>query len=299
MKTNKVVEYLTHPRKIVLKYFYWLLGDEIYLKLLFRDRLGYCLNLSNPKTYNEKLQWLKLYNRNPLYVKLVDKYEVKDIVAKIIGDKHIIPTLGIYDSVDDIDFETLPEKFVLKCTHDSGGIVICDDKHSLNIKKAKRVLERGLKRNYYSKNREWPYKNVQRRIIAEQYMADKDGELKDYKFFCFDGKPEYMFIASDRFNKGEETKFDFYDMDFNHLPFTNGHPNALKRIEKPKGFEEMKKLSAMLSVNIPHVRVDFYDIDGKIYFGEMTFFHWSGIVPFEPFEWDRKFGDLIKLPDIR
>ena len=299
MKSNKVIEYLTHPRKIVLKYFYWLLGDEVYLKLLFRDRLGYRLNLSNPKTYNEKLQWLKLYNRNPLYVKLVDKYEVKDIVSKIIGGEHIIPTLGIYESVEDIDFETLPEKFVLKCTHDSGGIVICDDKPSLNIEKAKRVLKRGQKRNYYSKNREWPYKNVPRRIIAEQYMADKDGELKDYKFFCFNGKPEYMFIASDRFNKGEETKFDFYDMEFNHLPFTNGHPNAFKRIEKPKGFEEMKKLAAMLSANIPHVRVDFYDIDGKIYFGEMTFFHWSGIVPFEPFEWDRKFGDLIKLPDIR
>ena len=254
------------------------------------------MNLDNPKTYNEKLQWLKLYYRNPEYTPMVDKAEAKQYVSSIIGEEHIIPTLAVYDKVEDIDFDSLPNQFVLKCTHDSGGIVICTDKNKLDKKEAIKKLRKGLKKNYYYRNREWPYKNVKPRIIAEQYMSDAEGELKDYKFFCFNGVPEFMFIASDRFNKQEDTKFDFFDMDFNHLPFTNGHPNATKQIEKPAGFEEMKRLAAILSKDMPHVRVDFYDINGKIYFGELTFFHWSGFTPFRPIEWDYKFGEKIILP---
>lgn len=279
-----------------LKVFSRLISDRKYLELLFPLETGYKLDLDNPQTFNEKLQWLKLYNRKPEYSQMVDKVEAKKYVANIIGEEHIIPTLAVYDRLEDIDFEALPNQFVLKCTHDSGGIVVCRDKSNLNREEALRKLSQGLKKNYFYQNREWPYKNVKPRIIAERYMEDESGELKDYKYFCFNGEPKAMFIASDRFNKTEETKFDFFDMDFNHLPFTNGHPNATKPVEMPKGFEEMKKLAAKLSIGIPHVRVDFYDVDGKVYFGEMTFFHWSGLVPFEPFEWDLKFGKWIILP---
>ena len=254
------------------------------------------MDLENPVTFNEKLQWLKLYNRNPMYTTMVDKYEAKKYVANIISDEHIIPTLGIYDSVEDIDFDSLPNQFVLKCTHDSGGIVICQDKTQLNRKEAIKKLRKGLKSNFYWTNREWPYKNVTPRIIAEKYMTNGDGELRDYKFFCFDGVPRVMFIASDRFNKEEETKFDFFDMEFNHLPFRNGHPNATKPIERPAEFDEMRMLASKLSKGIPQVRVDFYDVNGQIYFGEMTFFHWSGFVKFDPEEWDYKIGEMIELP---
>lgn len=282
-------------RKLLLV-FAWFIPDKLFLKIRFRLLTGYRLNIDNPQTYNEKLQWLKLYYRNPEYTPMVDKYEAKGYVSKIIGEDHIIPTLAVYNRVEDIDYDSLPNQFVLKCTHDSGGIVICTDKSILNRKEAAKKLHKGLKKNYYYRNREWPYKNVKPRVIAEQYMSDADGELKDYKFFCFDGVPEYMFVASDRFNKQEDTKFDFFDMDFNHLPFTNGHPNATKHIDKPADFDEMKRLAAILSKDMPHVRVDFYDINGKIYFGELTFFHWSGFTPFRPIEWDYKFGEKLLLP---
>ena len=270
-------------------------NDEKYLKILYRYSLKKELNLENPKTYNEKLQWIKLFDRNPEYTKMVDKYEVKKYVANIIGEEYIIPTLGVWDKFDDIDFESLPNQFVLKCTHDSGGLVIVKDKKNFNKAAAKRKINHCLKRNYYYNKREWPYKNVKPRIIAEKYMEDNETkELRDYKFFCFDGKVKAMFIATDRFAK-EETCFDFYDENFNHLPFTNGHPNSKKKIEKPDKFEEMIKLAEELSQNIPHVRVDLYNINGKIYFGELTFFHWSGLKPFVPEKWDEQFGEWINL----
>ena len=254
------------------------------------------MDFSNPKTYNEKLQWLKLYDRNPDYTKMVDKAAAKDYVKNIIGEKHIIPTLGVWDRPEDIDFEKLPSKFVLKCTHDSGGIVICHDKAKLNKDEVIAKFKKALKTNYYYQNREWPYFHVKPRIIGEELMVDESGvELKDYKWFCFNGEPKALFIASDRMTPGEETKFDFFDMDFNHLPFTNGHPNANLLPRKPAGFDEMRKLASQLSVGIPHVRVDFYDVNGHIYFGELTFYHWSGIVPFKPDNWDRVFGDWINL----
>jgi len=285
--------------KISLLYrFARLFPDRLFLELLFPLRTGYKLNLKAPQTFNEKLQWLKLYDRKPEYTQMVDKLEAKKYVANIIGEEHIIPTLAVYDRVEDINFDALPNRFVLKCTHDSGGIVICKDKATLDRRAAIEKLRRGLKQNYFYQNREWPYKNVKPRIIAEQYMEDESGELKDYKIFCFDGKPEYMFIATDRFNKEEETKFDFYDMEFNHLPFTNGHPNASREIEKPQSFEEMKRLAAKLSKGLPQVRVDFYDVNGHVYFGELTFFHWSGMTPFNPIEWDKKFGEKIKIPEL-
>nr|WP_289130582.1 ATP-grasp fold amidoligase family protein [uncultured Clostridium sp.] len=273
------------------------MSDEKFLKKQFKNVFGYELDLENPITYSEKLQWLKLFDRNPKYTKLVDKYEVKKIIAEMIGDEYIIPTIGVWDKFDEIDFTKLPQQFVLKCTHDSGGLVICKDKNEFNIKKAKKKIEKCLKNDYYMQNREWPYKNVKPRIIAEEYMVDESGyELKDYKIFCFNGEAKAMFIASDRSNPKEETKFDFYDMNFNHLPFENGHPNSKKEIKKPESLELMTKLAETLSVELPQARIDFYDINGKVYFGEITFFHWSGFKKFEPKEWDEIFGGWIKLP---
>lgn len=300
--SNTIIDIIKNPPLLFLTlghrgFFNWL-NDKQYLTIAFWARLHRRLNLDNPRAYNDKLQWLKLYDRNPLYTKLVDKYEVKPIVAEIIGERYIIPTLGVYDKFDEIDFEKLPNRFVLKCTHDSGGLVVCKDKASLNIEQAQKVINQSMRHNYYYGMREWPYKNVRPRIIAEEYMEDSQyGELRDYKFFCFDGVVKALFIASDRMNKNEETKFDFFDENFNHLPFRNGHPNASVMPKKPKCFDEMKSLAAKLSRGIPHVRIDLYEVDGRVYFGEMTFFHWSGMTQFEPIEWDYKFGEWIKLPN--
>lgn len=273
-----------------------LLSDKAFLKLQYRCLCGKPLNIKHPQTYNEKLQWLKVYNQNPLYTKLVDKALVKNYVAELIGEDHIIPTIAVYNRVEEIEWEKLPNQFVIKCTHDSGGNVICHDKSQLNIESAQEKLSRCLKHNFYWDTREWPYKNVKPRIIVEKYMTDGDGELKDYKFFCFDGTPKALFIATDRFTKNVETKFDYFDMDFNHLSFRGGHPNSEKPIQKPDGFDQMKEMASKLSVGFPHVRVDLYYVDGKIYFGEYTFYHWGGMMPFEPEEWNHKFGSWITLP---
>lgn len=271
------------------------LPDKVYLKLIYRVNMRKPLNLKNPQTYNEKLQWLKLYNRRPEYTNLVDKYAVRDYVSKKIGTDYLIPLLGVWENVDKINFESLPEQFVLKCNHDSGGLIICKDKSSLDVQNAEKFLKKKLKRNYYWMSREWPYKNIKRKIIAEKYMVDESGyELKDYKFFCFDGECKAIFIAS---NRGVDTRFDFFDREFNHLPFKNGHENADQPLKKPKILDEMIIIAEKLSVGIPQVRVDLYDVLGKIYFGEMTFFHWGGKKPFEPEEWDYTFGSWIKLPN--
>lgn len=275
------------------------ISDDKYLKELYKKRMKKDLDLEDPKTYNEKLQWLKLYDRNPLYSRLVDKYEVKSYVASIIGEEYIIPTIGVWDKFSDIDFKKLPNQFVLKCTNDSGGIVICKDKKSFPKWKSKIKLSLYGKRNFYYRSREWPYKNVKPRIIAEKYMEDRNyRELRDYKFFCFQGKPKLMFVASNRQGEGE-TYFDFFDMDYNHLDIINGHSNAPQQPAKPKNFDKMIKFAEMLSKDIPHVRVDFYEVNGKLYFGELTFYHWSGLVPFEPEEWDYKLGDMIDLSKIK
>lgn len=280
-------------------YLKWM-PDILFLKILFRLKMGYPLNLKHPQTFNEKLQWLKLHDRNPRYTQLVDKYEVRKYVAETIGEEYLIPLLGVWDKFDDIDFDKLPNQFVLKCTHDSGGLVICKDKSKLDLKVARKKICRCLKMNYYWALREWPYKNVKPRIIAEKYMEDSaDKELRDYKFFCFSGVAKLLFIATNRGNKLEETTFDFFDMNFRHLNVTNGHPNAKETPHKPETFEKMKLLAEKLSKGIPQVRCDFYEVNGKTYFGELTFAHWSGFVPFEPKECDSEFGSWIKISDIR
>ena len=283
---NPILEKMTH-----------LIPDEPYLKLKFRQRMGKKLNLKDPQTFNEKLQWLKLHDRNPFYTTLVDKYEAKEYVAGILGAEYIIPTLGVWDRFDDIDFGSLPNQFVLKCTHDSGGLVIVKDKSKLDIHAAKKLIESHMEKNYYWHGREWAYKKVTPRIIAEQYMEDNETqELRDYKFFTFDGKVRALFIASDRQKEDEDTKFDFFDADGNHLDVRNGHPNAAVPPKLPKNFEEMKKLAQTLSKGSIQMRVDFYEINGKTYFGEMTLCHWNGFMPFDPEEWDYTFGSWINLP---
>ncbi len=299
---SRIKELMKNPLRIFFTlghrgFLNWM-KDKTYIKIGYRIRMKKKLNLDNPKTFNEKLQWLKLYDRKPEYTTMVDKYEVKRYVAEKIGEEYIIPTLGVWDTFDDIDFDALPNEFVLKCTHDSGGLIICRDKAALNLKAARKKIKSCLKHNFFYTNREWPYKDVKPRIIAEKLMVDESGyELKDYKIFCFDGEAKAMFIASDRNTPGEETKFDFYDMEFNHLPFTNGHPNATREIKRPTSLDEMKRLAEELSKGIPQLRVDFYDINGRVYFGELTFFHWSGMTQFNPPEWDKTFGDWIKLPE--
>ena len=295
------IKHLKNPYKIAFALsnrglLNWL-GDRPYLKLRYRGMMGKKLNLENPQTYTAKLQWMKLYDHNPAYPALVDKYEVKKYVRKIIGEEYLIEDYGVWDHFDDIPLDKLPQSFVLKCTHDSGGMLICRDKSRLDPEEARIKMEKARKRSFFKLNREWPYKNVPSRILAERYMENAaTGDLRDYKFFCFDGVPRLMFVATERQTPGVETKFDFFDMDYQHLDLVNGHPNAGKIPEKPQNFELMKELAAKLSRGIPHVRVDFYEVDGKAYFGELTFFHFSGIVPFQPECWDRTLGDWLTLP---
>lgn len=271
-----------------------IIPDELFLRVVFRYRVGYWPNLKNPKTYNEKLQWLKLHDKHPEYSQMVDKIEAKKYVASIIGEEYIIPTLGTWNCVDEIDWDSLPNQFVIKVTNDSGGIVICKDKTKLDIKKAKAKLRYGWGKNYYRFNKEYPYKYVKPRIIAEQYMSDGDKNgLRDYKFFCFKGIPKVMFLLKDRYF---DTRLNFYDLEFNKLPFERGYPNFDDELEKPEGWAEMITLAEKLSKDIPQIRVDFYSIKGKIYFGELTFFPGSGMEKFNPEEWDYKMGDWIKLP---
>ena len=299
------------------------LQDEVYLSLQYRCRMGRRLNLKAPRTFNEKIQWLKIHDRNPLYPTLVDKVAVKEWAAAKIGEEYIIPTLAVWDSVEDIDLNALPERFVLKCTHDSGSAVLCTDKASFDLEAAKKRLAGRLVLDYGARFREWPYSKVPRRVLAERFLdfgsasarndkmvnsgndniviSTKDQrsarrDLADYKFFCFGGKPELLFIATERNNPLTETRFDFFDADFRHIDVRNGHPNADVPPEKPEGFEEMKRLAATLSEGLPFVRVDFYEAGGKVYFGEMTLYHWSGLRPFEPDSYDLIFGNMIELP---
>ena len=273
-----------------------ILPDRIYLKLMFRVKLHKKLDLKNPKTFNEKLQWLKLYDRNPEYVKMVDKYEVKKYVASIIGEEYVIPTLGIYDKFEDINFDNLPKQFVIKCTHDSGGIVICRDKDKLNIEEAKSKIEKSLKENYYYYGREWPYKNVKPRIIIEKYMEDnKKKSLIDYKIFCFNDEPKIVYVSEGLENHATAS-ISFYDINYNDIDIKRSDFKKFeKKPDKPINFEKMIKFSKLLSRNIPHVRCDWYEINQKLYFGELTFSTCSGFIPFENGKMDYEIGNLLKI----
>lgn len=267
--------------------------DKEFLAPIFRSRTGYEMNVENPRTFNEKIQWLKLYDRNPAYTRMVDKYAVKEYIARKIGEEYVIPTLGVYDTFDEIAFDNLPDQFVLKCTHDSGSVVICHDKSCFDKEDAKKKLERNLSINYYWVGREWPYKNVQRRIIAEKYMAQSNN-MVDYKFMCFHGEPKIVFTCTERFEQ-DGLKVTFFDLDWNRLSFERYYHSSTKVIPRPQNLELMIKLAAKLSDGIPFVRVDFYEIEGTVYFGELTFSPGGGMEDFRPVEWDFIMGEWIKI----
>lgn len=301
---KKFLKHLKHPTDFLLYlsnfglYDFW--SDETYLKFMYRIKMGKKLNLKNPQTFNEKLQWLKLYNRKPEYTKMVDKYAVRKYIADTIGEEYLIPLLGVWDDPDDIDFEKLPDQFVLKCNHNSGlGMCICQDKSKLDINKVKKELKKGLKQDYYLPAREWPYKNVPRKVIAEKYMEDgsSDGSLRDYKIMCFNGKALYSFVCTDRFSE-KGLHVTFFDRNWKVMPFERHYPYLKEGVPKPFNYDKMLYLAEILSKNIPFVRVDFYEINKKLYFGELTFFPGSGYEEFTPEEWDLKLGKLIDLSEV-
>lgn len=264
------------------------------LYFTYRCAHGKSPHFNNPTTFNEKLAWRKLYAHNPFYSKMVDKYEAKSIAAQLIGEEYIVPCYGVWNSFDDIDFDKLPDQFILKCTHDSSGIVLCKDKATFNKEDAKAVIEKSLKTDYYQKSFEWPYKDAPHRVLADKLLVDgKRKELQDYKWWCFNGEPKVMYIT----NKGkyQQCEENFYDMNFKPLDIDHGFPRTVPEYNKPAQFEKMKELARILSQNIPFVRVDFFVVDDKIYFGEFTFFDHAGMRPFKNNGWDEKLGTWIEI----
>lgn len=295
--------YKEHPSDFLVNYILTKLHlrDETYIKIWYKIMFGKKLNLKSPVTFNEKLQWLKLYDHQPIYTTMVDKYAVKEYVASQIGDDYVIPLLAVWEKPEDINFDSLPNQFVLKVTHGGGsyGVIVCKDKKKLNKQEVLVTLNQAMMVDGYEKNKEWPYKNVHRRVIAEKYMEDKDTkELRDYKFFCFNGEPKLLFVATGR-GKQKEPNFDWFDMSYNHIKLRTEHPNSdpSKLPQKPKAFDEMKQVASKLSTGLPHVRIDLYEVNGKVYFGEYTFFHWSGVNHFDPEEWNERMGEWINLPE--
>ena len=297
---EKLMQYAKHPGRVVL----WLgcrgwlpfVSDEAYIKLQFKEMFSYPVDLTHPRTLNEKLQWLKLHDRKPEYTTMVDKYAAKAWIAERIGGEYIIPTLGVWDHFDDIDFDALPDRFILKCTHDSGSVIRVKDKARLDRPAARKKLEKALRRNWFYVAREWAYKDVPPRIIAEEYLVDESGtELKDYKLFCFNGKPEYVEVD---FNREIQHKLNPYDFDWNPLNFCDSSKNDYTAdIRKPERLLDMYKIAEMLSKNMKFLRVDFYSIGSRIYIGELTLYPGAGFIQFDPPSVDRKYGDLLDLGD--
>jgi hypothetical protein len=273
-----------------------LIPDRLYIQLRYFMKFRRFCDLRDPKTYNEKLQWMKLNYRVPGEWMLVDKFEVKSHVVDQIGGDYVIPTLGLYNSADEIDLDALPNSFVLKCTHDSGGVVLVPDKSKLDTAAAQKKLQLTLEKNYFYGGREPHYREITPRIIAEPFLRDDAaGQLFDYKFFCFDGKVKALFIASDR--ASGNVKFDYFDADFHPLDIRQPYPKSAVPPQKPERYDEMLSIARRLSRGHPHVRVDLYQVDGRVYFGELTFYHFGGMEPFTPKKWDRVFGDWLTLPE--
>ena len=295
LKTNRTGFYAS-----ILKKLNFLFPDKLYLSLLYRLEMGKWIDWKNPKTFTEKLQWLKVYDFKPEYTTMVDKYAVKDYVASVIGEEYIIPTLGVWDRVEDIDWDSLPDQFVLKTTHGGGGggVVICSDKSKFDRTAAEKKLSASMRSNAGKTLREKPYLKVPRRIIAEKYMADSsrliEGDLLDYKFYCFNGEPKLVMVADGR-NSGNK-RFGYYDLGWNPVNITWGAPRPDVEFEKPSNLDEMLKIASELSKDIIHARIDLYNIKEAVYFGEITFFDSSGLTPIEPNDYDNYLGNLIKLP---
>lgn len=266
------------------------MDDETYIKIIYFLRNGKKLDLKQPVTYFDKINWLKINDRRPIYTTMVDKYAVKKYISEIIGEEYVIPVLDVWNSAQDIDFDKLPQQFVLKCTHDGGSTVICKNKAIFDTKRATEYLSKCLKRNYYKRSREWPYKNVRPRIICEPYI--KGIVNQNYKFFCFNGVVKFLYVAPFR-----EATSDYFDADYNHIDGIHNvfHKSAPIPPAKPDTFEKMKALAEKISAGYPEMRVDFYDDHGRIYFGEITFFQEGGFAPWIPDKWNYKFGDYIDI----
>lgn len=304
--SKRILFALRHPSRLLAAIWGRIGGifpDSIYLRVRYLLIFGKWLRLNNPKTFNEKIAWLKIYNQRPEYVALVDKAEVKRIVSERMGSANsiIIPTYGIWDRFEDIDFDSLPEQFVMKATNGRGGdgVIICRDKNKLDKKDAKRKIEHSMKTNWKIE-REWVYRDIKPRIIVEELLQNSDGSpLNDWKLMCFNGEPLLLFYASDRFKGEGSLRFDWYDMDLRHLPITSkGIPRSNREIPMFPEWEEMKNIARQLSAGMPHVRVDLYLVDHKIYFSELTFFHDGGAVALEPEEWEYSIGNWLALPEI-
>lgn len=299
---DKIKTYIKSPNKIIITLYVRgikLVNERTFLKILYKYRTGKKLDLNKPKTFNEKLQWLKLHDRKPEYSMMVDKYEVRKYIKNKIGEDYLIPLLGIWDKFDDINFGHLPNQFVLKCTHDSGGLIICRDKSRLDIESAKKKINASLKKNFYYHGLEWPYKNVKPRIIAEQYMEEKDNVnnngLTDYKFYCFNGEPNYLYV-SEGLENHSTAKISFFNLDFTRAPFEREDYKPFDSSpKKPINYEKMLELSKLLSKGHSFIRVDFYEIQNKIYFSELTFSPCSGFMPFKPEKFDLILGEKLIL----
>jgi len=266
-----------------------ILPDDVYLKMIYRLRVRRRLNLNEPNTFTEKIQKMKIEDHNPLYIKIADKYEVRSYVEERIGSEYLTKIYGIYNTPNEINFEKMPDKYVLKTTHDSGGCIIINDKTIINQTRIKKKLYKYMKRNFYWKGREWCYKDISPRILCEELLEDNEKkDLYDYKFFCFHGKPRLLFVAS---NRSEKPKYDFFDMDFHHLDINVDECNTAIKIEKPTNYNKMIELAEKLAQGFEQVRVDFYNISGRIIFGELTLYHLSGFERFRPYEWDIKLGN--------
>ena len=304
---NYVKKYFFHPIKlfwaviivVINSEFGRLLSDKAYIKIAYRANLGKKIDLKNPKSFNEKIQWLKLNDRKPIYTTMVDKYEAKKYVSKLIGEEYIIENYGVWESFSDIDFEKLPEQFVLKCTHDSGGLVICRDKSKLDIEKAEKKINSCLKNNYFYSGREWPYKDVKPRIIAEKYMVDESGDgLRDYKFFCFDGEPKFLYI-SEGLENHLTARISFLNIDWSFESFSRSDYKPFEVLpQKPEKYDEMLEICRKLTKGTSFLRCDLYEADGKVYFSELTFSPCSGLTPFNPMSADDELGKYIKLPTV-
>ena len=304
---KKLTQLVMNPYKIVKSmarrgWLNWI-SDKTYLSLMYRECFGTKINWENPRSFSEKLQWIKLNDRKDIYSAMVDKYESKQYVADRIGTECVIPVLGgPWNHPDEIDYDSLPDQFVLKTTHDCGGVLICKDKSRFDRKAAREFLLEHLKRDYYLTCREWPYKNVKPRIFAESYLSglDEGAGISDYKFFTFNGEPKLMYIASGRdyAQKDKQVVYaDFFDTQYNHVDLKIDHENAPVCPAKPQNFERMVEYARILAQGTKHLRVDFYEVNGKLYSGELTFFHCGGLHKFITPEWELTMGDWIRLDE--
>ncbi|MGN0354886.1 MAG: ATP-grasp fold amidoligase family protein [Muricoprocola sp.] len=299
---KNIIKYIKNPYRVFASLsskgkLLWM-DEKVAVPLIYHGKVGEKLDLHNPVTFNEKLQWLKVYDHNPLYTKLVDKHEVRKYVEQWLGKEYLIPEIGIWESPEEIDFSILPSQFVIKCTHDSGSTIVCRNKDNLNKEDVIAQLNQRMRKSHYWIGREWPYKNVKPRIIAEKFMGvEQESRLTDYKFYCFNGEPKFLYISIGLENH-ETAQISFFDLNGKLMPFARADFRRLEiELEMPSKFKEMIEIARKCAKQVASdfLRVDLYQINGQIYFSEFTFTPCSGYMEFVPKEYDRIIGDMLKL----